>query len=72
MDEQQPHDPFRPMAKLLTDWLAGARLREIIHLVHLVRVELSRRGVTFLWSLGQSDVPAQEDLCPSGEGQVEV
>ena len=77
MDEQQPHDPFRPMAKLLTDWLAGARLREALHLVHLVRAELARRGVAFLWSIRQSDpqTPAPEahdGPCPIAERRAGV
>ena len=72
LDEPLPNDPFRPMASLLTDWLAAARLREVIHLVHLIRAELARRGVAFLWSLRQADPPAQDALCPSGERRVEV
>jgi len=44
---------FRPMASLFEDWLRGARLREIVHLVHLIRAELTRRGITLLWSIDQ-------------------
>ena len=72
MDEPLPNDPFRPMASLLTDWLASARLREIIHLVHLVRAELARRGVTLLYSLRQADPPAQDDPCPIAERRAGV
>ena len=72
MDEPRPHDPFHPMAALLRYWLREARLREIVYLLHLVRDELTRRGVTLLWSLRQADPPAQDDPCPSGERHVEV
>ncbi len=72
MDEQRPHDPFDAMARLLADWLASARLREIVHLVHLVRAELARRGVTLLYSLRQADPPAQDDPCPIAERRAGV
>jgi hypothetical protein len=41
------------MESLFEDWLRGARLREIVHLVHLIRAELTRRGITLLWSIDQ-------------------
>ena len=51
--DPQPDDLFRPMAGLLEDWLRGARLREIVHLIHLIRVELTRRGTTLTYSINQ-------------------
>jgi hypothetical protein len=67
MDEQRQRDSFDPMASLLRDWLAGARLREVVHLVYLTKAELSRRGVTFLWSLHQSETQTQQMPCGIGE-----
>ncbi len=64
--EPRPDDLFRPMEGLLKDWLAGARLREIVHLVHLIRAELARRGSVFLWSINQGDPQIPRD--PSCEG----
>jgi hypothetical protein len=51
--DPHPDELFRPMEGLLEDWLRGARLREIVHLVHLIRAELTRRGITLLWSIDQ-------------------
>ena len=51
--DPQPDEFFRPMASLFDDWLRGARLREIVHPVHLIRAELTRRGITLLWSIDQ-------------------
>ena len=51
--DPRPDDPFRPMASLFEEWLRGARLREIVHLVHLIRAELTRRGIALLWSIDQ-------------------
>jgi hypothetical protein len=70
MDEQPPDDPFRHMARFLTDWLAGARFREILHLVHLIRAELTRRGITFLWFVRQSG--SHEARCPGDKHRAGV
>ncbi len=72
MNEQRPHDPFDAMARLLADWLRGARLREVVHALHLIRAELSRRGVTVLYSIRQADLPAQDDPCPIAERRAGV
>ena len=52
--DPKPDELFRPMETLFEDWLRGARLSEIVHPVHLVRAELTRRGIDFSWSSDQA------------------
>jgi len=43
------------MASRIATWLAGARLHQVLHIVQLIKAELIRRGVTFVWSASQVD-----------------
>ena len=52
------------MERLLGDWLAGARLPEVLRVVQLIKAELSRRGVVLTWSVSQVEV---EGPCRAGE-----
>jgi integrase len=63
MTEEHDDEPFLIS---LRAWLGGARLREVVHVVQLIRVELTRRGVTFLWSLRQSDLQTDDTRCEIG------
>jgi len=56
MEEEQGSTSFQPMERLLGDWLAGARLPEVLRVVQLIKAELSRRGVVLSWSISQVDV----------------
>jgi len=47
------------MASLIMTWLAGARLREILHVMQLAKAELARRGITLTWSISQTDGPCR-------------
>ncbi len=62
--EEQGSESFQSMECLLGDWLAGARLREALHVVQLVKGELSRRGVVLNWSVSQVEV---EGPCRAGK-----
>ena len=44
------------MASRIATWLAGARLHQVLHIVQLIKAELTKRGVTFAWSSSQIDV----------------
>jgi hypothetical protein len=44
---------FARWKALLKDWLAGARLREILHVMQLTKAEFARRGITLMGSLDQ-------------------
>jgi len=48
-------DSFRPMERLFTTWLTGARLVEIARVVQLAKAELGQRGITLAWSISQTD-----------------
>src|SRR6266481_8174337 len=63
MEEEQGSGSFQPMEHLLGDWLAGARLPEVLRVVQLIKAELSRRGVVLSWSVSQVDV--EEGPCPA-------
>ena len=64
MEEEQGSRSFQPMERLLGDWLAGARLPEVVRVVQLIKAELSRRGVVLSWSISQvGDV--EEGPCPA-------
>ncbi len=52
--------------RVLSEWLAGARLAEALRLVQLVKAELTRRGVVLNWSVSQVDVD-EEGPCRAGE-----
>ncbi len=54
------------MVALLRDWLVGARLGEIVHLIVLAKVELARRGIVLTWSLDQTNAEIPSDS--AGEG----
>jgi DNA repair protein RadC len=41
------------MASRIAVWLAGARLPQILQIVHVIKTELTRRGVTFAWKASQ-------------------
>ena len=41
------------MASRIAVWLADARLPQILHLVQVIKAELTRRGVTFAWKTSQ-------------------
>ena len=61
-------ESFRSMERLLREWLAGARLVEVVHLVQLAKTELTRRGITLTWSVNQAEVVEQtEGPCRAGE-----
>ena len=62
MEEEQDSASFQPMERLLGDWLAGARLPEVLRVVQLIKAELSRRGVVLTWSVSQVEV---EGPCPA-------
>ena len=64
MEEEQGSESFQPMERLLGDWLAGARLPEVLRVVQLIKAELSRRGVVFSWTVSQVEV---EGPCRAGE-----
>src|SRR5216684_8957138 len=67
MEEEQGSGSFQPMERLLGDWLAGARLPEVLRVVQLVKAELSRRGVVLRWSISQVEV---EGPCPAGKHEA--
>ncbi len=48
------------MASRLAAWLAGARLQQILPTLHLIKRELSRRGITFSWQVSQVPAPRTE------------
>jgi hypothetical protein len=50
----------QPIERVLSEWLAGARLAEALRVVQLVKAELTRRGVVLSWSVSQVEV---EDPC---------
>jgi hypothetical protein len=54
----------QPIERVLSEWLAGARLAEALRVVQLVKAELTRRGVVLNWSVSQVEV---EDPCRVGE-----
>ncbi len=62
--EEQESESFQSMERLLGDWLAGARLAEVLRVVQLTKAELSRRGVVLSWSVSQVEV---EGPCRAGE-----
>jgi hypothetical protein len=68
MEEEQGSGSFQPMERLLGDWLAGARLPEVLRVVQLIKAELSRRGVVLRWSVSQVDV--EEGPCPAGKHEA--
>ena len=68
MEEEQGSGSFQPMERLLGDWLAGARLPEVLRVVQLIKAELSRRGVVLSWSVSQVDV--EEGPCPAGRHET--
>jgi DNA repair protein RadC len=41
------------MASRIATWLAGARLQQILPTLHLIKRELTRRGITFSWQVSQ-------------------
>jgi DNA repair protein RadC len=41
------------MASRIAVWLAGARLPQILHIVHVIKTELTRRSVSFAWEASQ-------------------
>src|SRR5882724_11463408 len=45
------------MASRVATWLAGARLHHILPILHLIKRELSRRGITFSWQVSQVPDP---------------
>jgi DNA repair protein RadC len=45
------------MASRIAVWLAGARLPQVLHIVQVIKTELTRRGVSFAWEASQ--VPAE-------------
>jgi DNA repair protein RadC len=47
------------MASRIAVWLAGAHLPQILHIVHVIKAELTRRGVTFAWDASQ--IPHDRD-----------
>jgi len=63
----QTDELFCPTEGVLTEWLRGARLREILRLIHQVCVELTGRGTTFTYSIDQArhavtgDLPSEAD-----------
>jgi hypothetical protein len=67
MEEEQGSASFQPMERLLGDWLAGARLPEVLRVVQLIKAELSRRGVVLSWSVSQVEV---EGPCPAGKHEA--
>ena len=68
MEEEQGSTSFQPMERLLGDWLAGARLPEVLRVVQLIKAELSRRGVVLSWSISQvGPLPSGGALCASQE-----
>ena len=67
MEEEQGGELFQPMERLLGDWLAGARLGEVLRVVQLTKAELSRRGVVLSWSVSQVEV---EGPCPAGKHEA--
>jgi hypothetical protein len=46
----------QPIERVLSEWLAGARLAEALRVVQLVKAELTRRGVVLTWSVSQLEV----------------
>jgi len=56
----QPAELFRRMESLFEDCLGGARLREIVHVVVLAKVELARCGITLMWSLSQTNTSCRK------------
>jgi len=67
MEEEQGSASFQPMERLIGDWLAGARLPEVLRVVQLIKAELSRRGVVLSWSVSQVEV---EGPCPAGKHEA--
>jgi DNA repair protein RadC len=41
------------MASRIATWLAGAHLHQVLHLVQLIKAELTKRGVAFSWEASQ-------------------
>jgi DNA repair protein RadC len=41
------------MASRIAQWLADARLPQILQMVHVIKTELTRRGVTYAWEASQ-------------------
>ena len=56
----------QPIERVLSEWLAGARLAEALRVVQLLKAELTRRGVVLNWSVSQVDVD-EEGPCRAGE-----
>jgi len=56
----------QPIERVLSEWLAGARLAEALRVVQLVKAELNRRGVVLTWSVSQVPVD-EEGPCRAGE-----
>lgn len=67
MEGRHRDELFQPMEALLKDWLAAARLAEIVRTVQLAGAELTRRGIAFAWSLSQTADTQTEGPCRAGE-----
>jgi hypothetical protein len=59
---------FQHMEALLTEWMARARLLEIMSVVQLAKVELARRGIALTWSVSQTDSPCPTAKHPPVQG----
>ena len=57
---------FGHMQQLLRDWMRGARLGELTAVVILARHELARRGISFTYSINQTD------LLPDSPSPLEI
>ncbi len=49
--EDNPRENWKPMESLFRTWLEGARDREVLRLLELVRDELDRRGYTLTYEV---------------------
>lgn len=61
-------DSFRYMRKLFNIWLEGARYRDILRLLYLIREELSRRAYTLSYAIHRE----HPKKAPGGERSREL
>ena len=62
----EPLDRRCSADSMATDWLVGARLVDIVRLLLFIQSDLTRRGVSFSWSIAQAG-SAQTDASVGAE-----
>jgi hypothetical protein len=66
--EAKGSQSFQSMEALLREWLADARLVEIVHVVQLAKSELILRGIMLTWSIDQAAV-VEDRKAPGRAGE---